>query len=151
MVQFCVHRMHVRMMFVFMFAPMGTGVCWGGQHTLLGSEDSLKRMEGRDGCKTHMLVIGHMEVAGRSRLGMDVGELWSGESLPNLTGIHPGRGAEEQCRKATVLYEQQKQPGCSENDESYTLYVTDIKGESHPQIHSHSVSSAYVHLDDEAL
>lgn len=33
--------------------------CWGGQHTLLGSEDSLKRMEGRDGCEIHMLVIRH--------------------------------------------------------------------------------------------
>lgn len=82
---------------------------------------------------------------------MDVGELWSSESLLNLTGIHPGRGAEGQCRKATVIYEQQKQPGCSKNDESYTLNVTDIKGDSHPLIHSQSVSSAYVRLDDEAL
>lgn len=125
--------------------------CWGGLHAVLGSKDLLKRKEGRDGCKMHMLVIGHMEMAGRSHLGMDIVELWSGDSLLNLTGIHPGRGAEEQCRKATVIYEQEKQPRCSKNYVSYTLYVTDIKGESHPQIHSHSVLSAYVYLDDEAL
>lgn len=35
------------------------------------------------------------------------------ESLLNLIGIHPGRGAEEPCRKATVIYEHREQPRCS--------------------------------------
>ncbi len=37
----------------------------------------------------------------------------SGETLLNLIGIHPGSGAEEPSRKATVIYEQWKQAGCN--------------------------------------
>lgn len=66
----------------------------------------------------------------------------SSETLLNLIGIHPGRGAEEPCRKATVIYEQREQPRCSKMDESHSVYSTDIKGEFHPQIHSHCTSSA---------
>lgn len=67
------------------------------------------------------------------------------ESLLNLIRIHPGRGAEEQCREATVIYKQQKQPGCSKIDESHSFCATVIKGEFHPKIHL----TAYVHLYDE--
>lgn len=53
------------------------------------------------------------------------------------------------------MYEQRKQPGCTETDESRTGSATNIKGdkkiykkkESRPQARSRSVPSASVHLE----
>lgn len=49
--------------------------------------------------------MGVVEVAGRSDVEEDEVE----RCTPlNLIGIHPGRGAEDACRKATVIYERWK-------------------------------------------
>lgn len=105
---------------------------WGRMYT-----PEIWRFSQKEGGGWRTKVWVRMSMKGGGGLQVS-GEAWRGgggartsESLLNLIRIHPGRGAEEQCREATVIYKQQKQPGYSKMHESHSFCTTVIKGEFH--------------------